>query len=1039
MMSLSEPFIRRPVMTALFMIAIAAFGVVAYRSLPISDLPAVDFPTITVSASLPGAAPSTMASSVATPLEKQFSAIAGIDNMVSTSTLGATAITIQFTLDRDIDAAAQDVNAAIAQTLRQLPPGIQAPSYQKVNPAAAPILYFALTSPTVSLQQLDEVGETTIAQRLSMVTGVAQVQVFGSMKYAVRIQLDPIALAYRKVSLDAVETAIGAQNANVPTGVLNGGPRTPAYTLLASGQLQNASDFRTLTVVERDGAPVQLGMLGKVLDDVQNNQTASWFNGTRAIVLAVQRQPGSNTVGVARAVRAAVDSLKADIPGGVSVQTLFDRSLGIEQSVNDVKFTLVLTLVLVVLVIFVFLRNLSATVIPSLALPMSVLGTFAAMYALGYSLDTLSLMALTLSVGFVVDDAVVMLENIVRHLEMKKPALQAALDGAREVGFTIVSMTLSLTAVFIPLLFMGGIIGRLFREFAVTIAVAILVSGLVALTLIPMLSSRFLRSQANVKHGRAYGASEHAYDWVLKKYDVSLAWCMGHRRSVVVFSVVVLAGTYVLFRVIPTGFIPDEDTGQISVSTEGAQGASFAQMVVHQQELASIVAHDSNVAAAMSSVGSGNGSSSNQGRLLLSLEPLGHRLGAAAIITELRPKFAAIPGIVAYMQLPPAIQIGARSSKSAYQFTLQAGATGVLYPAATKILGALQGSSMITDVTTDLELDNPQVTVDVNRARASALGVSAEEIENTLYNAYGSRQVSTIYAPQNEYWVVTELLPKYQQDPSALGYLYVQSATGQLLPLSSVAKIVKGAGPVAVAHSGQLPSVTISFNLRPGVALGDATADVQRIAAQNLPSGITTSFQGTAQAFQSTESGLVALVVIAVFVIYVVLGVLYESFIHPLTILSGLPFAAFGALLALWIFKVELSIYAFVGIILLIGIVKKNAIMMIDFALEAEHNEKMKPADAIVHAAHIRFRPIMMTTVAALAGALPVALASGAGAETRRPLGIAVVGGLAFSQLITLYVTPVFYTYMDALNEWVEARTKRPEAEQATTPAGAPA
>ncbi len=1027
-MNLSELFIKRPIMTALVMIAIAVFGVAAYRTLPISDLPTVDFPTITVSASLPGAGASTMAASVATPLEKEFSTIAGVDNMVSTSALGSTSITIQFSLDRDIDAAAQDVNAAIAQTLRQLPPGMQSPSYQKVNPAAAPIIYFALTSPTVSLQELDEVGETTIAQRLSMVSGVALVQVFGSMKYAVRIQLDPIALAYRRISLDAVENAIVAQNANVPAGVIPGGPRTPAYTVLATGQLQNATDFRSLTVSEHNGTAIQLGMLGNVLDDVQNNQTASWFNGTRAIVLAVQRQPGSNTVGVAKAVQLAVDSLRSALPGGVTVQTLFDRSIGIEQSVNDVKFTLVLTLVLVVLVIFVFLRNLSATVIPSLALPLSVLGTFAVMNVLGYSLDSLSLMALTLSVGFVVDDAVVMLENIVRHLEMKKPALQAALDGAREVGFTIMSMTLSLTAVFIPLLFMGGIIGRLFREFAVTIAVAILVSGVVALTLIPMLSSLFLRSQADVKHGRLYNATEHGYDWVLQKYDTSLGWCMEHRRSVLVFSLLILAGTYGLFKIIPTGFIPDEDTGQISVTTEAAQGASFTQMVKHQQAMAAIVLRDTNIASTMSSVGSGNGNSSNQGRFLLSLKPIGKRLGAQAIVDELRPKLATVPGMVAYMQLPPAIQIGARSSKSAYQFTMQAGATTALYPAATKVLAALQASPMLSDVTSDLEVDNPQVTVEVNRTRSAALGVSAAEIENALYDAYGSRQVSTIYSPQNEYWVITELLPKYQQDPTAMGYLYVESAGGQLLPLSSVATITKGAGPVAVAHSGQLPSVTISFNLKPGIALGTATAEVQRIAAQGLPSGITTSFQGTAQAFQSTEAGLIGLVVLAIFVIYVVLGVLYESFIHPLTILSGLPFAAFGALLALYIFKVELSIYAFVGIILLIGIVKKNAIMMIDFAVEAEKNEKMKPAEAIVHAAHIRFRPIMMTTVAALAGALPVALASGAGAETRRPLGIAVVGGLAFSQLITLYVTPVFYTYMDALSVWISAKTARKES-----------
>jgi HAE1 family hydrophobic/amphiphilic exporter-1 len=1025
---ISGLFIRRPVMTMLVMVAIAVFGIAAYRTLPISDLPTVDYPTVTVSASLPGASPQTMASAVATPLEKAFSTIPGIDNMTSTSTLGSSNITLQFTLDRDVDAAAQDVQSAISKTLRQLPPNIQPPSYRKVNPADAPIMYYALTSPTASLQQMDEIAETSIGQRLSTVDGVAQVSVYGSQKYAVRVQLDPTALAYRNLSIEDVVTAIGQQNSNLPTGVLAG--TTTSLTVQANGQLQDAADFRTVTIVHRNGAAVQLGALGRVLDDVQDNKTASWYNGTRAIVLAIQRQPGSNTVEVADRVRAEVDSLRSQVPGNVQLNLLFDRSVSIQESVRDVKFTLLLTLFLVVAVIFLFLRNLSATVIPALALPMSVLGTFAVMKFLGYSLDNLSLMALTLAVGFVVDDAIVMLENIVRHLEMGKPPLQAALEGAREVGFTIVSMTVSLVAVFIPLLFLQGIIGRLFREFAVTIAVAILVSGLVSLTLTPMLGSRFLRSHAGETHGRFYQRTEAAYDWALDRYRTSLGWSMRNRGLVMLFSLAILVGTVFLFKWVPKGFIPDQDTGQLNVSTQAAQGISFPEMVKHQQAVAAIVRRDPNVAGVMSSVGGGGGGGgSNSGRLLVTLKPRGERKPAQEVADELRRRLGRIPGINAFAQLPPAIQIGGRQSRSAYQFTLQGSDIESLYPAANQLEDELRKSDMVQDVSSDLEVSNPQVTVQIDPLRAAAYGVTNEQIQSTLYDAYGSRQVSTIYAPEDEYWVVMELLPQYQQDLSALGYLYIRSSTGALVPLNAVASLARSAGPVAVSHSGQIPSVTLSFNLKPGVSLGAATAEVQRLADANLPAGVTTAFSGTAQVFQSTQAGLLVLVWVAIFVIYVILGILYESVIHPLTILSGLPFAAFGALLALLIFKAELSVYAFVGIILLIGIVKKNAIMMIDFAVEAERDEGMLPEHAIVHAAHVRFRPIMMTTVAALAGTLPIALALGAGAETRRPLGIAVVGGLAFSQVITLYVTPVLYTYMDSFNRWIERKMRRKDAE----------
>jgi len=1015
-MNFSELFIRRPVTTVLVMAGILFFGITAYRRLPVSDLPTVDFPTITVNASLPGASPETMASAVATPLEKQFSTIAGIDNMTSSSGLGSMSITMQFTLDRSIDGAAQDVQAMIAKTLRDLPQGIIPPSYQKVNPADSPIIFFSFTSDLMPLSQLDEYAETFMAQRISMVPGVAQVNVYGAQKYAVRVQLDPTALVNRKLGIDEVANAISSQNVNLPTGILNGPNKT--YTVEANGQLQDAAGFRRLVVAYRNGAPIHLGDLGNVLDDVQNNRAAAWFREKRGLILAVQRQPGSNTVAVADAVNDLVNKLKPQLPGGVDINKMIDRSISIRESVHDVKFTLVLTLVLVIAVIFVFLRNVSATVIPSLALPISVIGTFAVMYMLDYSLDNLSLMALTLAVGFVVDDAIVMLENIVRHMEMGKPPMQAAVDGAAEVGFTIMSMTLSLTAVFIPILFLGGIIGRLFHEFAVVIAVSILVSGFVSLTLTPMLSSRFLKPhEHDERHGRLYNLTESGYEWLVGKYETSLLWVMDHRRVALFFSLLILVGTVGLFAIIPKGFIPSQDNGNMFATTETAQGTSFDDMVTHQKQVAAIIAQDSNIAGFMSAVGgSSTISGSNQGRVFMGLPPRDKRLSVDDIIKELRPKLAKVPGIVVYMQNPPAIQIGGRVSKSLYQFAMQSSDITTLYPAALALVDSMRKSPLLQDVTSDLQLGNPQASVEIDRERASSLGVNAQQIEMALYNAYGSRQVSTIYTPNNAYWVVMELLPKYQMDLSALDLLYVRSTTGTLVPLSAVANITQTAGPLSVNHSGQLQSVTLSFNLPPGIALGQATAEVQRVANKTLPAAITTGFSGTAQAFQSTQAGMLALLGIAIFVIYVVLGILYESFIHPITILSGLPFAAFGALLTLLIFKIELSVYAFVGIILLVGLVKKNAIMMIDFAVESERSEGRAPADAIVHACLIRFRPIMMTTMAALMGTLPIALSTGAGAESRRPLGVAVVGGLAFSQLITLYVTPVFYTYMDSLN-----------------------
>ena len=1025
-MSISELFIRRPVMTTLVMSGVLLFGVLGYTQLPVSDLPNVDYPVISVSAGLPGASPETMASAVATPLEKQFTTIAGLDAMTSSSSQGSCSITLQFALDRNIDAAAQDVQAAITKTLRSLPTGLTPPSYQKVNPADQPILFLVLSSKMLSLSQLDEYAENWLAQRISMVKGVAQVSVFGAQKYAVRIQLDPRALSSRGIPIGDVTNAVQDANVNLPTGILWGPSRAAA--VMANGQLGNAREFGDVVVSYRNGAPVRVRDLGRVLDDVQVNKVASWFGDNRSITLAVQRQPGTNTVEVASAVLDLLEKVKPQLPASVEINTLYDRSESIRRSVHDVQFTLLLTLALVVMVIFLFLRNLPATVIPSLSLPLSVVGTFAVMHQMGYSLDNLSLMALTLSVGFVVDDAIVMLENIHRHIEAGKPPMRAALDGSREIGFTIVSMTVSLVAVFIPVLLMGGLMGRLFHEFAVTISAAILVSGLVSLTLTPMLCSRFLKAEHAEVHGRTYAAIEGVYQRSVNFYGRTLRWVMNHRRAALAFSAAVLLGTAVLFMGVPKGFIPSEDTGRIVATTEAAEGTSYDAMVAHQKAVAAVVGKDPNIASFMSVAGGGGGSTnSNAGRVIIRLKPRSQRkLSADEVIKELQPKLARVPGIRTYLQNPPVINVGARSSKSQYQYTLMGTEQDALYASSNDLLAKLRDLPGLQDVTTDLQIANPQVNVEIDRERAAALGVTAEQIEQALYDAYGSRQVSTIFTPNDQYWVILELLPEFQRDLSALQSLYVEGRGGALVPLSAVARLSPGVGPMSVNHQGQIPAVTLSFNLRPGTSLGQAVDAVQRASRETLPSTITTTFAGTAQVFQSSQQGLGILLLLAVLVIYLVLGVLYESFIHPLTILSGLPFAGFGALLTLLVFRTELSIYAYVGVVLLVGLVKKNAIMMIDFALDAERNEGKTPRDAIVEACLIRFRPIMMTTMAALMGTLPIAVGFGAGSESRRPLGLAVVGGLAFSQLVTLYVTPVFYTYLDSFQRMLGGRRRPP-------------